>query len=454
MDYFQQQNIVFFDFLNDLFEFKKLKTWDDLAQSITELKMKLTYRKFAELFPRKFDYSSELAKLPDGFKTIHYGKLKGTTIIDEVVRFSLYSDVIVVFHPIQNPAVTNQSMNPGRNPQLWLPDFINALYFYVVIQKWVRAGIVNLIINPIDYDTQLHNEIIAKATARVDSYDENFIKSMQEETEIELAEQFASNLKKDQSIEEITNWLVGLKNPIYTESEAKHFAQIIKSAIPKVNPLFQKIPRHLIKSQIATSKSGGPIESILQISELIGGNIFTPNKGTWKQFQQLNKNDFWLKTNYIYSKIDLQFLNNVSTDFALNIRKEGRLAGVRKELKKVFSELNSTDMDKISETKISCLYEGFVDEIKRAQTEWNSIKKESEIIKQHLAISAAAIPIMITNPISIIPIALTTGNLLMGNIRTTQEKQNTFRVKNPVSVFVDVQNKEEGFFAQLKNCII
>ncbi|MDR3694131.1 hypothetical protein [Mucilaginibacter sp.] len=452
MDYFQKQNIIFFDFLNDLFEFKKLKTWDDLAQSITELKMKRTYRKFAELFPRKFDYSSELAKLPDGFKTIHYGQIKGTTIIDEVVRFSLYSDVIVVFHPIQNPAITNQLMNPGKNPRLWLPDFLNALYFYVVIQKWVRAGIVNLIINPVDYDSQLYNEIIAKATSRVNSYDDTFIESMKEEAEIELAEQFASNLKRNESIEEITNWLVGMKTPVYTESEAKHFAQIIKSAIPKVNPLFQKIPRHLIKNQISTSKSGGPLESILQISELIGGNIFTPNKSTWKQFQQLNDNDFWLKASHIYSKIELQFLNNVSTDFALSIRKEGRLAGVRTELKKVFSELNS--IDKISETKISYLYEGFVDEIKKAQTEWNSIKKESEIVKQHLTISAAAIPIMITNPISIIPIALTTGNFLIGNIRSTKEKQNTFRVKNPVSVFVDVQNREEGFFAQLKNCVL
>jgi len=126
MDFFHQQSLKFFDFLEDLFQLKKHKNWEALAMSITELKMKRTYRKFAELFPRKFDYAAELEKLPDGFKMIHYSRLKGTTIIDEVVRFSLYSDTIVVFHPIQNPAITNQQMDPGRNPRLWLPDFINA----------------------------------------------------------------------------------------------------------------------------------------------------------------------------------------------------------------------------------------------------------------------------------------------------------------------------------------
>jgi hypothetical protein len=452
MDYFQQQNLIFFDFINDLFELKKHRTWNDLAKSITELKMKLTYRKFADLFPRKINYQSELEKLPAGFKTIHYAKLKGTTIIDEVVRFSLYSDTIIVFHPLQNPAITNQTMNPGRNPKLWLPDFINSLYFYVVIQKWVRAGIVQLIVNPVDYDKKWYDDIIAQATQRVALMDlDNPV--LLEETMEEMAEQFANSLKKNETEEEIVKWLLSLKTPIYSKDQAEAFAKKIKEAIPKVNPIFDSIPRTLIANQISPTKGGGPLESILEIAELTGGNIYTPSKFHWHNLQQIKKNELWVKLSHIYSKVDLTFLNNVSTEFALNIRQEGRLIGVRTELKKIFSELNNIDIDKITENKISYLYEGFVDEIRKAESDWNAIKRESEITKQQFALSALAIPIMITQPMSILPIAMAAGSLILGNIRTTTVKKDTFRIKNPVSVFVDSQQKQGGFFSNLKSCV-
>ena len=34
------------------------------------------------------------------------------------------------------------------------------------------------------------------------------------------------------------------------------------------------------------------------------------------------------------------------------------------------------------------------------------------------------------------------------------EKLKNYRVKTPTSVFIDLKNKEQSFFTELKNCII
>ncbi|MBD1364422.1 hypothetical protein IDJ77_11440 [Mucilaginibacter sp. ZT4R22] len=449
---FHLRNLEFFDFINHTLNLRQLRTWDDLSKSLTELKIKLIYRKFAEIFPRRDDYVSELSSLPDGFKTIHYSTLKGTTIIDEIVRFSLYSDSIIVFHPLQNPAITNQQMNPGRNPKLWIPDFINAIYFYIVIQKWVRAGIVQLVINPFEYNDDWFKRISEQTKMRFETINKDDV--VFNEVELQIAEQLAAFYSKENTLEEIKAGLLKMENPKFSEDQAVRLANEIKDAIPKVNPLYTALPKHFNGSQIMTTKGGGPLESITEIAELIGGNIYTPNKLNWKMLQEVNKNEFWLKLNHIYSQVDIPFLNNVSTDFALSLREEDRLSGVRTELKKLFSELNQLQINQIDEKKVGYLYESFKDEIRKTESEWTAIKKESSIIRQHLTISAAVIPVMVAQPVSILPLALITGNILVNSLRTAGAKQSAFKVKNPISVFIDAKHKPEGFFANLRSCIV
>jgi hypothetical protein len=80
MGYFDAKNADFFQFLNETFELKKKRTWKEISQSITLFKVKRTYRVFAELFSRKYDYVTELKKCKDQFSCIHYSTLKGRSI--------------------------------------------------------------------------------------------------------------------------------------------------------------------------------------------------------------------------------------------------------------------------------------------------------------------------------------------------------------------------------------
>ena len=454
MDYFDQQNQKFYDFLDETFDLKKAKKWDDISNTITEFKMKRTYRVFAQLFPRKFDYSTELEKSNDSFKTVHYATLKASNIINEIVRFSLYSDQILVFHPLQNPAVTNPVMNPGRNPLRWLPDFLDSLYFYIVIRKWVKAGIVKLIVNPYEYNLDIRDSIDKEVKARFENLDMDLLfeknKGIMQD---HMAEQLAVAYQ-NKSFEFTYNSLLEMKNPKFSESEAEDFAKSILAAVPRINPLYKGLRVNQSRDVIAPTKGGGPLESILFVSKITKATIYTPDEGKFDQMKQFGKDDFWIKLNHLYSKIPLNFLNNVDTDFALNIRKEDRLTGVRVELKNIFSELNQTSIENFSEDKFKYLYEGFLHEVKKAESEWSIIKKEGETARKYWIGANALLPTVTTNEMHILPLALASGLAIANSFRTQKQKQILQRAQNPISVYVDLKNKQQGFFSQIKNCIL
>jgi hypothetical protein len=455
MDYFDIQNDKFYDFLNQTFELKKCKTWNDVAKQVTHLKVKRTYRVFADLFPRKFEYSAELEKLQNSFTSIHYSTLKANKIIDEIVRFSLYSDKILVFHPLQNPSVTNQNLDPRRNAKRWLPDFLDALYFYIIIQKWVKSGIVKLIINPCEYDLELRDEIDKKIQERVLKIDsEEYYKVGKKSVMNHLAEQFAifsQNKTKDEIIEDILQ----VEVPKFNRKEAETFANNVLEQISNTNPLWTNIDKNLFNKDgmMTPSKSGGAIEAMLHVSKLTGGNLYTPSEPVWFQMKQLGVNDFWMKTNQLYSQIPLKFLNNVDTDFALKVRKEGRLEGVRQELKKIYGELGKININELDQQKIKFLQEGFIEELKKANSEWDLITKQAKTSRQYWASANLGLP-LITNEISILPMAIGSLAWLYKNEMLAKNKKENFRNQRPISVYLDLKNNKQKFLTELKNCVI
>jgi hypothetical protein len=454
MDYFDEQNVLFYDFLNENFKINKEKNWDAITKNITTEKIKLTYRYFAKLFPLNFNYTDELTKTNSEFTSIHYGMLKANRIIDEVIRFSLYSEKIIVFHPIQNPVVTDQSIDPRRNPKYWLQDFLDSLYFYTVIQKWVKTGIIKLIVNPYDYDLKLRDEINSKAQKRASRLD--FDKIFETDKDLfmdSLAEQFVSSYQ-NKSKDYIFQNLLNLESPRFTEEQAEEFTSRILKAIPKANPLNKNLSSNLKgKSSLFTTKGGGPLESIILISEKTGGNIYTPSDFNWNQIKEFGINDFWVKTNKLYSEIPLNFLNNVDTNFALELRKEGRLSGVRQELKKIYKELENIDIENLNPQKLKFIQEGFVEELKKAESEWLLIKKQAEISRKQWLTANIGIPI-ITNQVSFLPMAVGSLAWLYMNEKSAKEKLKNYRIKTPTSVFIDLKNREQSFFTELKNCIL
>ena len=322
MKYFDQKNLRFYSFLENTFSLKKCKTWDDVAKQITLEKIGETYKFFSKLFPTHQNYL-QYFKESEKFSTLHYGSLKGNNIINDIVRFSLYSEEIYVFHPLQNPSITNAEFNPIKKTNLWVDDFfLSALYFYIVLKKWVEVGIVKLIINPISFDFKLQNELLGLAKQRVIKTlsDNPNLYEERKDHQDDLAEYFA-NYYGDKSVDELKNMLLNIQTPKFTIIEAQEFAERISKSSSGRNPLYQNL-KIKVGSGLASMKTGGNAEEITYISKLIGSNIYTSRTSTWTSLKELAPEDFWTKANYIHSKTNFNFLSNVDTSFVLNLRKE------------------------------------------------------------------------------------------------------------------------------------
>ena len=143
----------------------------------------------------------------------------------------------------------------------------------------------------------------------------------------------------------------------------------------------------------------------------------------------------------------------MDTSFALNLREDDRLSGVRIELKKIYSIVNSMSAEELEGQKLVELNEGFIEALKRADAEWNYIKKEAQKKRRFLAISTIGFPVIL-NSVSIVPIILVSSLGLYENICEEKLKTAKFKLTNPLSVYVDLKNKESNFFSDLKNCIL
>ncbi|MBF9254775.1 hypothetical protein I2I11_15835 [Pontibacter sp. 172403-2] len=279
MQFYQQKNIEFYDFLNENFKINKAHRWTDISQQITKARISATYKFFSKLFPLNNEYAKHLKSESNSFKSIHYNTLNPNKIINEIVRYSLYSDEIIVFHPLQNPSITNQRFSPIKNPQYWLQNFIDSLYFYVVLQKWVRSGIVKLIVNPYDYDFELRTKFDIEAKKRVDSFlsEKEYNEIVMEEASNFMAEMLAQSYKGE-SIDKIKQGLLNMENPKFGKKEADDFAQLIFSKFKLCNPLYDKMNVPYKQSSIMTMRGGGNLESILYVAELVKGNLYTTDK--------------------------------------------------------------------------------------------------------------------------------------------------------------------------------
>ncbi|MBF9254774.1 hypothetical protein I2I11_15830 [Pontibacter sp. 172403-2] len=149
----------------------------------------------------------------------------------------------------------------------------------------------------------------------------------------------------------------------------------------------------------------------------------------------------------------MPFLNNVNTSFALHLREEDRLSGVRTELRKIYSAVNSMSSEELKGQKIIELNNEFFEAVKQSEAEWNFIKKDAQNKRMYWAATTIGLPI-IFNDVSILPLILGSSFWLGSSMREEKLKTTKFKLTNPLSVYIYLKNKEPNFFSELKNCIL
>ena len=145
-------------------------------------------------------------------------------------------------------------------------------------------------------------------------------------------------------------------------------------------------------------------------------------------------------------------MDRVETSFALEIRKEERISGLRQSLRKLSSFLETTDLEDLSEDKILSFNDEFKQEVKNSEEEWLKIINDAKKRKASAVFGTSVIGAVIDPTKIIVPaIGLPSSIAIIEFFK--KRGLHSYRQKDPFSVFVDLKNQKPDFFSDLKNCI-
>jgi hypothetical protein len=87
--------------------------------------------------------------VPDGkLRGLYLGDIRPELTLQNLIRFSLYSDQLFVINPFYNPWIIRPEYNPIENPDQYKIDTINLLHFLFSVAPWIYAGVLYLIPDP------------------------------------------------------------------------------------------------------------------------------------------------------------------------------------------------------------------------------------------------------------------------------------------------------------------
>jgi hypothetical protein len=82
---------------------------------------------------------------PDSsLRALYLGENEPEMMVQNVFRFSLYADQILIINPFMNPNVLAQEMNPILHPGEWRLQTLRLIYQLGQLAPWIYAGLVIL----------------------------------------------------------------------------------------------------------------------------------------------------------------------------------------------------------------------------------------------------------------------------------------------------------------------
>jgi hypothetical protein len=195
-----------------------------------------------------------------------------------------------------------------------------------------------------------------------------------------------------------------------------------------------------IPSQNMVTTLGANLEMGLYICQATGSFPYTNVKYRWREIlaakQDLDATaQTWSPLTNAFQQLQFKFLDNVDTEFACTIRKEGRLEGFRSYLRKLWSTVGG----ELDPAKAEPLARDFRDELTQAyseaQAEWSTIDRD--LVKWAIPTLGGALATGMFSPV--IGGGLVVAGL--GEIVQAEMKRREFRKKVPMSVFIDLKKK-------------
>lgn len=439
----RERNIILLNAIGDIF-FGKNKNWDEMRDSLTEDKVKELYKIITWLYPPQTDIKQLLPKPDKTLRGLYTGDIRPQDILQNIVRYSLYTDEILVVSPFLAPLTMRQDFSPLYNPKQYRQDTLELIYFALALAPWIGAGIVNMIPNPMDFDYRLRDEIYTMAEQRYETNKEFYDAEISNYSEEEGKKEFKriymrmpevamrrkiKDFKPESTQKEIDDmveyWLKQRKNdPLLLDEEMSSEAEM-------------KIKR-----------MGANLELGLYLGQATGSYLYTNRMFQWKEImsskqQTSDDSDVWSPLTQAFQSLDFTFLNNVDAGFAYKLKEEGRLGGFRNYLRKVWHKIEQDNTPAQANSAAREFSDELHEEYGKTKEDWAKIDKSIiEWIAGGTGLSTILPPLITGNldwKIPVLGFAITG----VGKLLSARYERKDFKANVPLAVLLDLEKKDK-----------
>jgi len=433
----RDKNLLLVTEAADIFGFTRGVTWGDLRKELSADQVRKLYEVVGALWPPGVDVTEYLPKPESHLRALYLGDIHPQKLARNVTRFGLYADEILIIDPLRSPWAFSEEYSPILRPEIWKTDTLRVAYFLAFIAPWVLAGVAQIIPSPADYDGKIREATWRAAERRM--------------ARPEMAEIMADTSDvRDWGLDEWERALAGVprdalevnlreRMPHLSDDEIEGMLSYMERRREE-DPLLLDQPL-TEEGQLLVARTGANLELALYIAHLTGAFPYTNLQARRKELQLAREDlpraaDPWTPLSQAFDSLEFEFLNSVSPEFAVSLRKDGRLDSFRVFLRRVWGSV-STDADLADmEREATAFSEELRDEHRKANAEWKDIRADA-LKWAGVTASSAVVAGHFVPEFAIPGYSLAVVTQLLSALR----QRRSFRERVPMSVFMDLERK-------------
>jgi hypothetical protein len=423
------KNIALIDAVYGIFDLGR--PWEKVKASISNAQIREFYEFVAALWPPSTKLIEMFPASDSHLRALYLGEYEPELMVENVLRFSLYTDQIVLINPFENPNIVAEEFNPIAHPGDWRLDTLRMIFHLMMMGPWIEKGYVIFIPNPGDFDPALRKKSWSLAEQRLkgnphlqEDVDASFMKQKMRRTFLTAPRDYV-----ERTIREMETQI--------SDEKVREFAEYWEAERAK-DPFLTGETIDKMSSQIVTMRTGANLEMGMYICQAMGAFPYTNMRFRWNEILGA-RNQFdptmevWSPLTNAFQQLKFKFLDKVDPKFAYSIRQDGRLEGFRAYLRKIWKAVDGQP----DPSKSQGLARDFRDELTQsyneAKTEWDKI--DLDLLKWATPTVAAGITaglFSLTLPAAGFAVA-GVGELIQAHLKRT-----SFRRSVPMSVFIDL----------------
>lgn len=322
----QDKNVALLGAATEIFGLNR--PWDKVKDGLSDARIREFYRFIAGLWPVTTDQRIILPPPDSSLRALYLGENEPEMMVQNVFRFSLYADQILIVNPFMNPNVLAQDMNPILRPGEWRLQTLRLIYQLAQLAPWIYAGLVTLIPDPGDFDRSMRVSTWNLAAARLQgtkSTDEDIDRSA-----IKARTRRALLCCPRDYLERMTRQA----NPGISDEDVQNVLDDIERDRAE-DPLLLRETIDQIPAQNMVASLGANLEMGLYICQATGSFPYTNVKFRWREILAA-KHDLdataqtWSPLTNAFQQLTFKFLDKVDTELPVRFeRKVGLRAFVR-----------------------------------------------------------------------------------------------------------------------------